>query len=93
MPGVDWILVFSTLEASSEEHRHAIAAEAEEHALPQTENAAVAPAQHETERDEGVGQILRDEVETEHIQRERQDHEQHGGQHEEAHELGSIEEA
>ena len=76
-----------------EEHRHAVAAEAEEHALPQAQNAAIAPAQHQPDRDEGVGQIFRDQVEAEHIQRQRQDHEQDGGQHNEADELGSIEEA
>ena len=76
-----------------EEHRHAVAAEAEEHALPQAQNAAIAPAQHQPDRDKGVGQVFRDQVEAEHIQRQRQDHEQDGGQRNEADELGSIEEA
>jgi hypothetical protein len=50
-------------------------------------------AVHETDRDKGVGQIFRDQVETEHIQRQRQDHEQDHGQCNETNELGSIEEA
>ena len=70
MPGVDWILVFATLGCLQlEKHRHAVAAEAEEHALPQAENAAIAPAQHQPERDEGVGQIFADQVEAEDIER------------------------
>ena len=76
-----------------EEHRHAVAAEAEEHPLPQAQNAAIAPAQHQPDRDKGVGQIFRDQVEAEHIQRQRQDHEQDDGQGNEADQLGSIEEA
>ena len=56
-----------------EEHRHAVAAEAEEHALPEAQDAGIAPAQHEAERDEGVGQILADQVEPEDVERQRQD--------------------
>ena len=76
-----------------EEHRHAVAAEAEEHPLPQAQNAAIAPAQHQPDRDEGVGQIFRDQVEAKHIQRQRQDHEQDQSQGNEADQLGPIEEA
>ena len=94
MPGVDWILVFSGAGCLQlEEHRHAVAAEAEEHPLPQAQNAAIAPAQHQPDPDEGVGQVFRDQVEAKHIQRQRQDHEQQGGQRNETDELGSIEEA
>ena len=38
-----------------EKRAHAVAAEAEEHALPEAENAAIAPAHHQTQRDECVG--------------------------------------
>ena len=48
-----------------EEHRHAVAAEAEENALAQAQDAAVAPAQHQAERDEGVGEVFADQVEAE----------------------------
>ncbi len=69
MPGVDWILVFSTLGGLElEEHRHRVTAEAEEHALPEAENAAIAPAQDEADCDEGVGQILADQVEAEDVE-------------------------
>ena len=45
MPGVDWILVFGGLGGLElQEHRHAVAAEAEEHALAEAQDAAVAPA-------------------------------------------------
>ena len=75
MPGVDWILVFAGSEASSLRNiGHAVAAEAEEHALPEAENAAVAPAQHQADGDEGVGQILADQVEAEDVERQRQHH-------------------
>ena len=57
-----------------EEHRHAVAAEAEEHALPQAQNAGIAPAQHQADGDEGVGQILADQVEPEDVERQRQHH-------------------
>ena len=64
-----------------QERRHAVAAEPEEHALPEAENAGVAPAQHQTDRDEGVGQILADQVEAEVVEHQRQhDQDQHGDQ-------------
>ena len=73
MPGVDWILVFAALGGLElEEHRHAVAAEAEEHALPQAQDAGVAPAQHQAERDEGVGEVFADQVEAEDVDGERQ---------------------
>ena len=59
-----------------EVHRHAVAAEAEEHALTQAQNPAVAPAQHQADRDKGVGQIFRDQIEAEDVEAERQDHDQ-----------------
>jgi hypothetical protein len=65
----------------------------EEHPLPQAQNAAIAPAQHQPDRDKGVGQIFGDQVEAEHIQRQWQDHEQHESEGNEANEFGSIEEA
>jgi hypothetical protein len=51
------------------------------------------PAQHEAERDKGVGQIFRHQIEAEHVQAQRQDHQQQQGQRQEAHELGTVEEA
>ena len=48
-----------------QEHRHAIAAQAEEHALPQAQDPAVAPAQHQPQRDERVGQVLADQIQAE----------------------------
>ena len=74
-------------------HRHAVAAEAEEHALPQAEDAAEAPAQHQADGDEGVGEILRDQIEPEDIERQRQDHHQDHGQHRKPDELVAIDEA
>lgn len=59
-----------------EEHRHAVTTKPEEHALPQAEDAAIAPAQHQPQRHKRVGQILGDQVEAEHIEAERQDHHQ-----------------
>ena len=50
-----------------EEHGHAVAAETEEHALAQAENAGVAPAQHQADGDERVGQILADQIEPEDV--------------------------
>ena len=55
-----------------EERRHAVAAEPEEHSLPEAENAGVAPAQHQADGDEGVGEILADEIEPEDVERQRQ---------------------
>ena len=72
MPGVDWILVFAGLGRFQLEKRgHAVAAEAEEYALPQAQDAGVAPAQHQTDGDEGIGQILSDEVEPENVEHQR----------------------
>jgi len=56
-----------------EEHRDAVAAEPEEHALAEAQDAAVAPAEHETDRDEGVSEVLADQIETKDVERERQD--------------------
>ena len=76
-----------------EVHRHAVAAEAEEHALPEAQDAAIAPAQHESDRDKGVGQIFGDQVETEHIQRQRQDDDQEQQQRDETDEFGAVKKA
>ena len=74
MPGVDWILVFGDARCLElEEHRHAVAAEAEEHALAQAEDAGVAPAQHQADGDKGVGQVLADQIEAEDVEHQRQD--------------------
>jgi hypothetical protein len=59
-----------------EEHRHGVAAEAEEHALAQAEHAAVAPDHDQADGDEGIGQVLADQVEAEDVQRQRQHHRQ-----------------
>ena len=70
MPGVDWILVLIRVASLElEEHRHAVAAEAEEHALAQAQHAAVAPQHHQADGDEGVGQVLADQVEAEDVER------------------------
>jgi hypothetical protein len=58
-----------------EKHRHAIAAPPEEDALPQAQNSGVAPAQHQADGDEGVGQILAHQVEAEAVEQYRQHHE------------------
>ncbi len=64
-----------------EKHGHAVAAEAEEDALPEAEDAGIAPAQHQADGDEGVGQILADQIEPEDVDGERQyNHDQHGDQ-------------
>src|SRR3546814_785062 len=54
-----------------EEHCHAVAAEAEEDPLPQAENAAVAPAEHQSHGDEGVGQVLTHHVQAEAVEQQR----------------------
>ncbi|MEY9169876.1 hypothetical protein ABIF15_001108 [Bradyrhizobium elkanii] len=76
-----------------EVHRHAVAAEAEEHALPQAQDAAIAPAQHEADPDEGIGQIFGDQVEAEDIERQRQDEKQQHRERKEAEQFGAIEKA
>ena len=69
MPGVDWILVFGDARCFKlEEHRHAVAAEPEEHALPQAEDSGIAPAQHQADSDERIGQIFADEIEPKDIE-------------------------
>ena len=73
-----------------EEHRHAVAAEAEEHALPQAQNAAIAPADHQPQRHKGIGEVFRDEVEPEDIETERQDHHQEHGEHQDPDQLRSV---
>ena len=62
-----------------QERRHAVAAEPEEHPLPEAENAGVAPAQHQTDGDERVGQILADQVEPEDVEHQRQEHQDQRG--------------
>ncbi len=74
-------------------HRHAVAAEAEEHSLPEAQDAAETPAQHKAHRDEGVGEIFADQVEAEHIERQRQHHDQQQRQHRDAEPIRAIEEA
>ena len=73
-----------------EKHRHAVAAETEEHALPQAQDAAIAPADHQPQRHEGIGQVFRDEVEPEDIETERQDHHQEHGEHQDPDQLRTI---
>ena len=85
--------VFGTGRFQLQKHRHAVAAEAEEHALPQAQNAAIAPAYHQTQCDEGIGEILRDQIEPEDIETERQDHHQEHGEHHDPNKLRSIDEA
>jgi len=55
-----------------EKSRHAVAAEPEEYALPQAQDPGMAPAQHQADRDECVGQVLADEIEPEDVERQRQ---------------------
>jgi len=76
-----------------EEHRHAITAEAEEHALPQAENAAVSPANDKANRDERVSEILGDQVEPEDVQRQGQDDDQQYRQRNDADKFGAVREA
>ncbi len=76
-----------------EVHRHGVTAETEEHALPKAENPAISPAQHEADRDEGVGQIFRDQIEAEYVERQRQDHDEKQTNDTQADQFGSIEEA
>ena len=88
IPGVDWILVFGDARCLElEKHRHAVAAEAEEHALAEAQDAGVAPAQHEADGGEGVGQVFADEVEAEVVEQQRQHHQDHHRDQGEADEL------
>src|SRR6185312_16836878 len=68
-------------------------AEAEEHALPQTQNSAIAPAHHQTQRHKGIGEIFGDQIEPEDIETERQDHHQEHGEHRDSNKLRSIDKA
>ncbi|MNL26754.1 hypothetical protein D3C87_1483030 [compost metagenome] len=51
-----------------QEHGHAITAQAKKHPLAQAQNAAIAPAQHQAERDKGIGQVFANEIEPEDVQ-------------------------
>ena len=50
-----------------QKHGHAITTKTEEHALSQRQNAAIAPAQHQSDCYESVGQILAHHIETEAV--------------------------
>ena len=76
-----------------EKHRHAVAAEAEEHALPQAQDAAIAPAHHQPQRHEGVGEVFRDQVEPEDIEQSGRITTRNDGEHQDPDELRSIDKA
>ena len=59
-----------------EEHGHGVAAQAEEDALAQAQDAAIAPDHHQPEGDEAVGQVLAHQVEAEDVEGERKNHQQ-----------------
>ena len=67
-----------------QEHGHAVPAQAEEHALAQAEDARMPPQHDQAQRNEGVRQVLADEVEPEDVQGQREDHDQQQGQQEDA---------
>src|SRR5580704_4129813 len=73
-----------------QKHRHAVAAEAKEHSLPQAENSAIPPANHQPESDEGIGEVFRDQIEPEDVETERKDHHQENGEHRNSDKLRSI---
>ncbi len=70
-----------------EEHRHAIAADPKKHALAQAEDAAVAPTQHQADRDKGVGQVFADHVQAEGVQREWKHHQDQYRQQQNTHQV------
>ena len=59
-----------------EKHRHAVTAEAEEHALAETEDAAAAPEQDQADGDEAVAQVFADQIQPEDRQGQREDDQQ-----------------
>ena len=76
-----------------EKHRHAVAAEAEEHSLPEAQNATISPTDNEADRNKRVGQIFRDQVEPEDIQGQRQDNNQQNCKRQNADKFGAVREA
>ncbi len=69
-----------------EVHRHGVAAEAEEHALPQAEHARIAPEQVDADGNDGEREELAKLVEAELGKERRRDHEEQQ-EHREDHEL------
>src|SRR5256885_14283938 len=61
-----------------------LAAQAEEHALAQAEHAAIAPDHDQADGDEGIGQVLADQVEAEDVQPQGQHHRQQDGEQHQA---------
>src|SRR5690606_18544467 len=59
-----------------QEHRHHVAAEAEEDALAEAQDPPVPPGKHDPDRDEREGQVLAHQVEAKRIERQRKDDEQ-----------------
>ena len=56
-----------------EECRHAIAAEAPEQSLPEAQDSAVAPAEHQADSHECIAEVLGHLVQAECVQRQRED--------------------